>query len=199
MTSERDTQQEWSEIGALWQAQPVTPIDPARLRSKVAARSRRLVAMAVAEVASFALVSWVVLRFLLPKPTLQAIDWLVLALAAIAALFTAWAIHDRRGLWRHHGLGPEALVRLEIDRARGAIRYWRANTGVVGLMALVFTAIAAGQYAGWLPPPRRGAWWWLLAASAVMLGSTIAFERWRTTRLKQRLEKLSELARQMQS
>ena len=190
MSTEQDMQDDWDDAGRLWQTQATRQVDIDRLRRSAAGRTARLVVMAALEVVGFAVALFMVLRFLASKPGLQLSDGFVIVLLAIAGAFTVWAVRNRRGLWRHLGLGPEALVRLEIDRAHAAIRFWQANRKVLFAIVAAVALLTAGWLTGWLDPPRNGRWWLPATVSIPMVVLSLLLERWRIRQLRERLDQL---------
>ncbi|CAA9349758.1 MAG: hypothetical protein AVDCRST_MAG71-2709 [uncultured Lysobacter sp.] len=190
MNTEHDFPDDWGDVGTLWQTQATGQVDIDRLRRAAAVRTSRLIALTVVEVASFAVSLFVLLRLIGAKPNLGPVHWITLGLLAIAGAFTAWTIGSRRGLWRHHGLGPEALVRLEIDRANASIRFWRMNRFVLFIVLGGVALLTAGWLTGWIDPPKRNLWWLPAAANLPLVAVSLLVERWRVRQLRKRLGQL---------
>ncbi len=201
MTVEHDRPHEgqnWREMGDAWRSQPVHAPDVDALRREAGRRTRRLAVLATIDVVATIAVIALAVGFVRNEPGVAPLEWVVMALVAIAVAFTAWTVWSRRTLWRDTGLSASGLVALEMQRARNAMRYWRLNTTLLAAMVAVVLMAAVSQSQGWIEPPGNSSWWFVLAINIPLLLVTVAFDRWRTGRLCARLQTLQRLADELQ-
>lgn len=194
----RNDSQDWRQLGDAWRLQPVLAPDIDALRREARRRTRRMAALSaidvVATLAGAATATW----FIRLEPGLTVAEWAVAALVAVAVAFTGWTGWSRRRLWRDDGLGAEALLALEMRRARNAIHYWRLNTVLMSAILAMVLLAATAQSQGWIPVPGARGWWSVLAGVLPLLLVSIALDRWRGSRLRQRLGALQALADELQ-
>lgn len=190
----RNDGHDWLEMGDAWRSQPVLAPDIDAMRREANRRTRRMAVLGsidvVATIAGIAMAVWLLRQ----EPGMTPLEWVVLTLLAIAMSFTGWTVWSRRTLWRDNGLSAGGLVALEMQRARNAMRYWRLNTLLMSAMFAVVLIAAVAQSQGWIEAPGTASWWFVLAITFALLLATVAFDRWRSKRLRARLRSLQVLA-----
>ncbi|MDQ3205901.1 MAG: hypothetical protein M3Q40_05235 [Pseudomonadota bacterium] len=183
---------DWATLGEDWRAQAASRVDAGALLDEVRRRGSRLRRALVLELATAAaalgLCAWV----LLDPETHPAYRLLVAALATVVLVLQGWALWIRRGQIRERGLGPEALVELDIRRARTTLRYWRVSTWatlVVWLVLYAFSLVGAVSNDAAL----AGTLYASLGATAVVVVVAAAWGWWRGRMLRQRLQRMRRM------
>lgn len=192
-----DIDKDLDDMGALWQSQPVDLPDLEQLRREAVSRGRRLLALSALDVVGVLVAAGVVVRYIATHPGSGFRNAVVLSMLALAVAFAAWTIANRRGLWRDAGQGPDALVQLEFKRAQASLRFWRMNTRVMLVLGVAVCVAALAQFGGWLGAPKIGHWWMVAAVNLPLVALSIGIERWRSARLRERLQRLQVLVEQL--
>lgn len=186
----------WERLAGLWQAQAFPGPDLARLERDVRRGRRREIALSTLDVASFAIAAGVVANFVLQRGTTR-VAVVAGIMLALGSIFTAWSLWNRRASYRLPGLSPHALVDTAIARARAARRFWRINSRVMFALAIAVALLALGQAMGWLDGLRPDRWWLALIANIPVVALSLWWARRRDGQLRERLDHLEALRRQL--
>lgn len=196
MNTRNDTDDGMDDLADLWCTQEAGSPDIARLRREATRARRRELALTVFEVAAFALAVCVGLWFV-DQRGWGAASYVVTASLALAAGFSAWTIWNRRAQLRRTELAPAALVDSEVQRVHAALRFWRVNTRVMLVLLVAVASLALAQGLGWIDGASRARWWITALFNLPLAAASIAWDRRRSRQLRQRLESLEALRRQL--
>ncbi len=180
----------WQELGRTWRVGP--GIDPAGIRRLTDRQTRLMQLMVLAEILVTVVTIGVVWWVLRAERGVVVLGWAVAA-GLHTAVVWAFALWNRRGIWRPLGESTAAYLRLAQERLR---RQRRSAEFALGLVA-----IEAGALVVWLgldsTPGRapRSIWSWL--PPALVTASAIGGAAWFRARAVRRLVRLAALESQL--
>jgi hypothetical protein len=186
--------EDWEKLGADWQRPDRTEdANLASLSARVRARTRRLFVLVVAEALLSLGMLTVAVLLLLQRRDAAAVFW---ASALGVALVVTWAftLHNRRNLWRTAGERPADYVRLNMDRARAALRtVWFARLFV----AVAWTGYAVLYLMGYFAHSTAGFQPVIWGSGAAYSLAILLWSEWYRRRAQRELRVMREVERSL--
>ncbi|MFZ5656182.1 MAG: hypothetical protein ACOY37_03850 [Pseudomonadota bacterium] len=99
--------------------------------------------------------------------------------------------------WRRAALAPDTLIASQIERVQASVRFWRVNTAVMIALAVAVAALGLAHVAGWIDGLSPGRWWIVALGNLPLVAVSLLWGRRRESALRQRLEGLEALRRQL--
>ena len=188
---------DWNGLAAEWQAQDTPPLDFDALRRESRRRGFWLRLTVVTEVVLtlLTLVACLVVAFQdaaegTPRAAL-------VGLAGLLAVYQAAMVWLRRRQWSAAGGEADALLALEIRRARTVIRYWRWGMWTcLALWVAIYAYFVAGLLADWHPRILAG-WMGALMVNVVLIPLMGAYGVWRSRQAMHRITRFQALRDQL--